>query len=808
MTGSLFSFKTRGGSIPDNKPRVYFTCHPDDFDKYFETLCNDILNALDCAVFYTDDMNKDLTDANAQIYLERMNLFVIPVTLDLLTRPNRAMEFDFRFAKEKHIPVLPLLIDTDIYSLYKKPENFGEMQYLKPFSKDETAIDYKDKLKKHLTTVIVSNELVKQIRETFDAYIFLSYRKKDHKFANELMKLIHKDPRFESIAIWFDEFLTPGEGFRDNIKRYLNDSIIFTLLVTPNLLEHHADGTPNFIMAEEYPSAKKLNKPVIPAEMEETDIDLLKLYYSDIPDCSDIKDESGFYDRLKDSLPKTTINENRDDPLHNYLIGLAYLNGIDVEIDRDKGIRLITKAAEAGLPDAMRKLFLSYSFGENVETDYDKALLWSIKLYELHVNELGEEHPDTLLALVEMGCAYLKAGDFGNAIDFLEKSYSLICKVHGEESPEALTALGDLAEAYGKNGDVIKHLELDTKCYDLKCRLFGEEDLRTIVTLGNLAIAYSSAGDYKKAVIFSEECLRLNSKILGEEHSHTLLALNNLALAHLYSGNIKKSLELFIKCYDLLVKANGTEHPDTILILGNLAQAYSEAGNYEKALELNKKCYALSKKVLGEKHPNTLSSQNNLVESYMRSGDLDNALALSEKCYELLCETLGPVHPETRRAMINTGNILGEKGDRKKQIELLEQCHMILKESLGENHPDTLSCISCLALAYGGSGDHKKSIELNTICYEARKELLGKGHPETLLSLHNLALTYDDLKDYKKEIELLEECYSLMCRYLSEMHPYSIQTLKHLADAYILSGNVDKGLELIDRYNKLTGEDL
>ncbi len=808
MDSPLFSFKTRGGSIPDNKPKVFFTCHPDDFNRYFESVSNDILGVVDCAVYYTEDMNADLSDLNTLVCLERMNLFVIPVTLNLLTRPNRAMEFNYRFALKKHIPVLPLLMDTKIYTLYKKPENFGELQYLKPNNTDQTAIDYKDKLRKYLTTILISSEMIHRIREAFDAYIFLSYRKKDRRFANDLMKLIHKDSRFEDIAIWFDEFLTPGEKFRDNIERNLRSSILFTLLVTPNLLEHHADGTPNFIMGEEYPAAKKLNKPIIPVKMEETDIDLLKLYYSDIPECSDTKDEAGLLNRLKDSMPDAAINENNDDPLHNYIIGLAYLYGVDVEIDKDRGMRLITKAAEAGLADAMRKLYVSYTFGDNVEQDYNNALFWSRKLYELHVRELGEEHSDTLMALDEMACAYLKTGDYATALNLLEKCFSIACRTRGEESVEALTALGNLAEACGASGDMNRQLELNTMCYDLKYRLFGEEDPRTLISLSNLANAFTSTGDYKLAVAFNEECLRLNRKVLGEEHRNTLLALNNLALAFMRSGSIQKCIELFSKCYNLELKVNGTEHPDTIQVIGNLAQAYSIAGDYEKALELIDKCRTLSEKTLGEKHPNTLLYLNNQAGIYTDIGDLDNALVLLSKCYGLSCETLGPDHPNTIITLMNMGNILGEKGDRKKQIEILEKCHLFLKDSLGNRHPDTLSCISNLAYAYSEIGDYKKSIELNTSCYETRKEFLGKEHPDTLLSLHNLALNYDDIKDYKKEIELLEECYSLMCKYLSEIHPYSLMALKHLADAYYFAGNIDKSLELIDRYNGLTGEDL
>ncbi len=42
-------FKTRGGS-PQGKPRVYFCCHPDDFDRFFEPISEEILKKHNCAV--------------------------------------------------------------------------------------------------------------------------------------------------------------------------------------------------------------------------------------------------------------------------------------------------------------------------------------------------------------------------------------------------------------------------------------------------------------------------------------------------------------------------------------------------------------------------------------------------------------------------------------------------------------------------------------------------------------------------------------------------------------------------------------
>ena len=64
MSDIVFSYRTRGGASPENKPKVYFTCHPDDFDRCFDALTLGILEAYDCAIYYTSDMREDLSDEN------------------------------------------------------------------------------------------------------------------------------------------------------------------------------------------------------------------------------------------------------------------------------------------------------------------------------------------------------------------------------------------------------------------------------------------------------------------------------------------------------------------------------------------------------------------------------------------------------------------------------------------------------------------------------------------------------------------------------------------------------------------------
>ena len=48
-------YKTRGMSDPKGKPKVYFSCHPADFEEAFPLISEDLLRHANCAVWYDAD---------------------------------------------------------------------------------------------------------------------------------------------------------------------------------------------------------------------------------------------------------------------------------------------------------------------------------------------------------------------------------------------------------------------------------------------------------------------------------------------------------------------------------------------------------------------------------------------------------------------------------------------------------------------------------------------------------------------------------------------------------------------------------
>lgn len=543
---SLLKYKTKAGKyeeIKDNQPspqgrqRVYFTCHPDDFDKYFDEVTNEILSKQpNCAIYFYDGKVPE-DEEDKDLDLNQMILFVIPVTHKFICDDECQARKDFKYAEANSISMLLLQQEPGLEELFN--QKCGNYQMLSKFISmqnsqfyDPTAITYDEKLTKYLESKILGDELIKEIQQAFDAYIFLSYRKKDRKYAQELMKLIHSNDFCRDIAIWYDEFLVSGEDFNEAIKEAMEKSKLFSMVVTPNLINEA-----NYVQSVEYPAAKEAGKPVLPAEAVSTDAEKLKELYPDIPNTVDANGAE-FSKELLNTIRKIAIKENDKDSKHNYLIGLAYLNGIDVEKNEEKGIELITSAAEAGLLEAMKKMYelaseyyrkrdlTGLKIIENLNNIYDN---WESELCKKGVAILGDVLNDKAELLNLCGLFYIDDNP-NKAEELINKAISRTFNIQVEGNsnvyqPKIAMKYANIALSYYNSGKydkaekyylfAIKHIKpYVIAVYSVKnsCNDFSNMDsyeYELAYCYRNLARVYTKIKETKQAVKYYTEALNI-----------------------------------------------------------------------------------------------------------------------------------------------------------------------------------------------------------------------------------------------------------------------------------------------------------
>ena len=531
---NVLQFHTRDNASPHGKASVYFTAHPEDADTFLPDIERDILHIQDCVFWFDSDADRKIDDDFlTELSFMKMQLMVIPVTKKLLTEDNRVTQSELDFARKHHIPVLPIVVENGLEHIYKKI--FGDLQYLNRISKDPTAIPYEEKLAKHLNSVLVQDETVARIQNNFDAKIFLSYRKKDRELAQKLMKHIHRAPPLQGVGIWYDEFLVPGEGFNDGIRTAIEKSHLFVLTVTPNLVNED-----NYIRENEYKWARKdYDKKVLPAQMEYTERALLDDCFWDFPAVIDANCDEVLHPALLDALQDRLTARHRD-PGQKYLLGLAYLHGVEMETNQDLGTKLILEAANDGLLEAKEKMVQMHFYGHGVDQDYNKAIVWQQavvddyeKLY--HQDPTEENWYRYIRELIFLGDDLVQMCRWDEAIAVYETAQRLFRTQLGNQEniqyrERFIYVLRELSIAHSRNDDLDAAIStMNTALREIEFVAEADVSLQLrwyhAQALCDLGAMYQSAGRSDQALPHCNAALKRVDALYDEDSSNSVLLL-------------------------------------------------------------------------------------------------------------------------------------------------------------------------------------------------------------------------------------------------------------------------------------------
>jgi len=696
--------RTLGDASPQGRPRVYFCCHRDDFNTYFKPITDEILEAQKNAAVWYRDPERPFA-GNDQFFsdLSRMQLLVIPVTSRFLFTDDPARISEMSYAIQHHIPVLPLMqekgLDRDFNRIC------GDLEFLdrNASAMDPTAIPYKKKLSFFLDSVLISNEMASKIRDAFEAYIFLSYRKKDRREAQKIMRLIHSNEFCRDTAIWYDEFLTPGENFNDEIETAMKKSRLFALVVTPSLLED-----PNYVFSVEYPAAVKMGKDVLPIEAVDTDASRLEKMYQNIGECFSADKPEQVSARLRTLFQDIGLREKKDDPAHNFLIGLAYLSGIDVEVDHERAVSLIAGAAEAELPEACGKLASMYRIGEGVELNYDKAVEWQKKQIDLLYRNLMVQPSltsfQTLLEEIEVALRDVKSNQ-KNAYDpeylytilrdCMEKMAPLRRNINRESQLQEFCQIESLyARAYMLLGVCSPDLNESEKWYiqsieTYKALVKESEDLsvrrQLVVAYTQMTYLYLAKYEPDRAEQIFLAGLEV-ARAIADETSSVEDRLNlfrlQFGLGYLYYRQLRKMAEaekwLNKSLKDCSLLAAETNEKEAGSILGmcyiTLAGVYRKTKRPDEATRCQEKLLELE--LANSKEDKTNSAKYNLASAYWSLGCcyLDNkktaeARTCFEKSLELRLSLYETGVQSVRKDLSVSYLFLGKVSKEEKKIE-------------------------------------------------------------------------------------------------------------------------------------------
>ncbi len=342
------------------KKRIYIAGAPGS-GALLKGLAKSILGVCDCECYI--DIGGDESDpSDRSVQIEQMDLAVFAVTKAFLTAHCPGREFDLVCAREKNIPILPILCEAGLETLFSRV--CGHYHLL-----DARKEEFSYELSEYLTSRFDDYIRLAEEKDPVRYRAFLSYRKKDRSEAVKLLGMIQSYPVCLDTAVWFDDFLTKGENYDRNIDAALRGADFVLLAVTPSVLEA-SGGAPNYVESIEYPHAQAYGKPIIAVEMQPVD---RREFARRFPKAVLVSPrELGnvlgqLYGRPCTAPPvidaETACN-----------LGKLYLKGERVYKNPGLGCRLLQEASRHGSWEADWRLAKICAEGIIADRDYDNAL--------------------------------------------------------------------------------------------------------------------------------------------------------------------------------------------------------------------------------------------------------------------------------------------------------------------------------------------------------------------------------------------------------------------------------------------------
>ena len=113
------------------------------------------------------------------------------------------------------------------------------------------------------------------------------------------------------------------------------------------------------------------------------------------------------------------------------------------------------------------------------EDKYAEALPLAERLVKICEEKYGTEHPDTVVAELELGWNYIKTKNYAKAESTLKKNLEACKRVFGLEHPRTIDCLDNMAELYHETGNWDKAMQFGQSVLELKEKVYGPDHYKT-----------------------------------------------------------------------------------------------------------------------------------------------------------------------------------------------------------------------------------------------------------------------------------------------------------------------------------------
>lgn len=332
-------------------------------------------------------------------------------------------------------------------------------------------------------------------------------------------------------------------------------------------------------------------------------------------------------------------------------------------------------------------------------------------------------------------------GQYAEAERLFRKNLAMLNAAVGEDHPETQIALANIGVAAARQGRMSEGLPLVEKALDRLQRLRGPDDQDVIAIQGMLGSMYAETNRMDAALPLLRSVVTARERLLGTHDPRTLLSRNNLAAGLRQAGALEESLAMFRSVAELRTAASGADHPETIKADINLAEAMLSSGLYDDAERLFLSGLERTER-LGLGPDATASALNNLGAMYVTQMRYSEAEPILKRTIEASTTAYGEDHAITLTAINNLANVLQLTDRPLEAVSLLERVLKTNERIYGRQHRLTMAAADNLAIAFSLLDRFPEAEALLRKTAADRARFLPRSDPDRSASTYSLGAIY------------------------------------------------------------------
>ena len=132
--------------------------------------------------------------------------------------------------------------------------------------------------------------------------------------------------------------------------------------------------------------------------------------------------------------------------------------------------------------------------------DYSKALDHYRRALDIRTNLQGQQHPDVVLPIDDMGHVYQERSQHAIALQHYRRALAIRQKALGPEHPDVAISFGNIGNVYLAQNNYDKALEHLSKSLKITEKTWGSGHPKAVPALSSIGNVYMNQGRYKDAV--------------------------------------------------------------------------------------------------------------------------------------------------------------------------------------------------------------------------------------------------------------------------------------------------------------------